>query len=95
MRIFRDVDQTAYRYYIQDNDTTVLWYPEMTWKSQEVTAVRGRLLAEGKAEEVLILVRDALPPDLLCELRGYYSVAEQRCGLPGPMSDSAFFSQTL
>ena len=50
----------------------MLWYPKMTWISQEVETVRGRLLAEGTPAEVLIYLRDALPPDLLSELRRYY-----------------------
>ena len=74
MKIFRDVKQSVYHYFIQDDHATVLWYPEMTWRSLEVEAVRGRLLAEGKPEEVLIHLRDALPPDLLSELRRHYNV---------------------
>ena len=72
MRIFREVSQAAYHYYVQDSEVTVLWYPKMTWISQEVETVRGRLLAEGTLAEVLMDLRDTLPPDLLSEFRRYY-----------------------
>ena len=98
MKIFREVNHPAYHYYIQNNGATVLWYPEMTWKSQDVEAARGRLLAEGESEHVLIQLRDALPPDLLSELKRHYSVRELlegKCRNLLPQLTDYFFRQAF
>ena len=68
MKVFRHVKGNRYLFYIQNEDTTVLWYPEMSWRSRLVPAPEGRLLAEGSEDKVMLEIREFLPPDLLDEI---------------------------
>ena len=68
IRIFRQVRGSTYYYYIQEGETTVLWYPEMTWQSRDAPQPEGRLLAEGSVERVMSETRELLPADLCQEI---------------------------
>ncbi len=74
MRVFRDVECPTYVYYIQHEGITILWYPEMEWRHRPVEVPKGRLLAEGTAEEATLELRGVLPADLLTWLGRYYGV---------------------
>ena len=74
MKVYRDIEGSAYVYYIQHEDMTVLWYPEMEWRHRPVETPKGRLLAEGTAAEVNREVREFLPADLLSWLKRYYGI---------------------
>ena len=65
MKVFRQVEGSRYLYYVQDEDKTVLWYPELTWRSRVVPQPTGRLLAEGAEEPVMVQIRGFLPADLV------------------------------
>ena len=70
MKIYRHLqDGRRYHYYVEHEGITVVWYPEMTWKTKQVSGPEGRLLAQGAVERVLFAIRDVLPPDLLKQIR--------------------------
>ena len=73
MRIYRHVEDQSYHYYIKHNNVTVLWYPETKWEHKVGKGTKGKLLAQGKPEEILSDLIDAVPPDLLTELKTYYT----------------------
>ena len=85
MRIYRHLpDGARYNYYVEHGDATVMWYPEMAWQSRPVAEPRGRLLSEGTVERVLFEVRDALPPDLLRQVRASVTVSPEPAAPVGP-----------
>ena len=73
MRIYRHVEDQSYHYYINHNAVTVLWYPDMKWEHKVGEDTKGKLLAQGKPEEVFSDLTDAVAPDLLTEIKTYYT----------------------
>ncbi|MFH1566846.1 MAG: hypothetical protein ABIL09_02530 [Gemmatimonadota bacterium] len=85
MKIYRDLpDGARYHYYVEHGDATVMWYPEMAWQSRPVAEPQGRLLSEGTVERVLFEVRDALPPDLLKQVRASVTVRPEPAAAGAP-----------
>jgi|GEM_PF-3969321 len=71
MKVFRQVNESAYHYYVQHSGVTVLWYPAMAWQNEVVEGTLGKLLAEGMANLVLEDLWEVLPADLLLEIGKY------------------------
>ena len=74
MKVYRHVEGNSYLYYVQDENATVLWFPEMAWRCRNVEQPEGKLVAEGPEEKVMFEIRELLPSDLLVEIRNALKV---------------------
>ena len=77
MRVFRDVSDSNYHYYVEVDQITTLWYPEKVWMYRSAEEPKGRLLAQGETEDVFEELRLDVPADLLAELRDHYGAVEE------------------
>ena len=65
MKVYRKVQGSQYHYYIEDEEETVLWYPEWTWFSRVVPQPSGDLLIEETEDHAMSQIRGLLPADLV------------------------------